>query len=121
MVSFKLNVEELIKGTVLALILVAGMALGMILRVSSVNGFVTWFIVGTVNTIAAIIVYLVMKKELSKKEKETAEKPPEKKSKAKDAKKTPADEKKDAAAPTEEKKDEVPAVAFETPADKKAK
>jgi hypothetical protein len=73
----KINIGELIKGTILAAVLIAGTLFGIILRAAEVNGFIIWLIVGLLNTAAAVYVYLVLKREFTVKE--TLEKAPEKK------------------------------------------
>lgn len=102
----KLNMDEILKGTIIAIVLMVGMALGALLNIQGVNGFIIWFVVSAINIVAAIFVYKFIKIELAKKPEQAAPAPEEDVKSAK---------KKKVVAASEEKEDK-----FETPADKKA-
>jgi phosphate/sulfate permease len=110
--EFKINVEELLKGIVLAIVLMVGMALGVLLRVEGVNGFIIWFVVSLINIGAAIFAYIFIKKELAKKPIEAIPTPETDKKSGKKKKNMAESDEKEENTESEDKK-------FETPADKK--
>ena len=66
MLNLKISWPYLIKGVIYASIMMVGTLLGVLLRYSGVQGFIIWGITGTLNVIATVIVFYLLKEEIKK-------------------------------------------------------
>ena len=106
----KINLEEILKGSIIALVLMVGMALGSLLNSQDVNGWVIWFVVSVINIGAAIFTVIFIKKELNKKPEQVAPATESDKKSTKKKKDSSSKDKHEAESSTQN---------FETAADKK--